>query len=61
MKTNPLNNLNVSELQANLAKEQAALAKLHFDLADRKLKRTSDLPKTRKTIARIKTALNKKS
>ena len=60
MKTN-LDNANAAELQANLAKEQAALAKLRFDLADRKLKRTSDLGKARRTIARIKTVLNKKA
>ena len=52
-----LNNLNAAELQSQLVREQSALAKARFDLADRKLKRTSDIGTTRRTIARIKTKL----
>jgi ribosomal protein L29 len=57
MPKNELAHLNIAELKAQLAARQAELAKLRFDLADRKLKRTSDIPKVRRTIARIQTAL----
>ena len=57
MTKNQLNNLERPELATMLTKEQATLAQLRFDLADRKLKRTSDIPQTRRTIARILTRL----
>lgn len=47
-------------LRTQLEEERARLAQLRFDLADRKLKKTSDIPATRRRIARILTALNKK-
>ncbi len=47
----------VAELQTMLADLQTRLGQLRFDLADKKLKRTSDIPATRRTIARIQTAL----
>jgi ribosomal protein L29 len=46
-----------AELQTMLAEHQARLGQLRFDLADKKLKRTSDIEVTRRTIARILTAL----
>ena len=58
MAKNEYKTMGPDELRAQLAQQQAALAKLRFDLADRKLKKTSDLPKIRRTIARIMTALN---
>lgn len=57
MKREPLNLKTAAELHTMLAEAQATLAKLRFDVADKKLKRTSDIPMTRRTIARIMTAL----
>lgn len=57
MKRENLTMKSAAELHVMLAQAQATLAKLRFDVADKKLKRTSDLPMTRRTIARIQTAL----
>ena len=57
MKREILTTKSSHELKQMLAEAQATLAKLRFDVADKKLKRTSDLPMTRRSIARIMTAL----
>jgi ribosomal protein L29 len=57
MKKHELNTMNAAELKAELARQQDALAKMRFDLADKKLKRTSDVRSARRTIARLMTAL----
>lgn len=57
MKTNDLTTHSTTELHAMLAAARAKMAQLQFDLADKKLKRTSDLGATRRQIARILTAL----
>lgn len=46
-----------ADLRALLATEEGKLAQMRFDLADKKLKRTSDIRETRRRIARIRTAL----
>ena len=57
MKRESLKEKTAENLKTMLIAEQAKLAQLRFDTADRKLKRTSDIPTTRKKIARILTAL----
>lgn len=57
MKQNDLTNLTVAELRTLLEAQRQKIAQLRFDLADKKLKRTSDLKIARRTIARILTAL----
>lgn len=57
MKREPLHNKDAAELRTLLAQEQQNLAQARFDLADRKLKRTSDIGQARRRIARIMTAL----
>jgi ribosomal protein L29 len=57
MKRESLTIKTADELRQMLAESRIALAKLRFDLADKKLQRTSDIGKTRRTIARIMTAL----
>jgi len=57
MKREILTTKSAHELHQMLSEAQATLAKLRFDVADKKLKRTSDLPMTRRSIARIMTAL----
>ncbi len=44
-------------LRTQLDQERQKLAQMRFDLADRKLKKTSDIRATRRHIARIMTAL----
>jgi ribosomal protein L29 len=46
-----------TELEQMLADLQGALAQLRFDLADKKLKRTSDIHQTKIQIARVLTVL----
>jgi len=57
MKREQMHNKAAAELKDLLAQEQQKLAQLRFDLADRKLKRTSDINLIRRRIARIMTAL----
>ncbi len=57
MKPQELNNKEARELSALLAESREKLVQLGFDIADRKIKDTSQLKKTKKDIARILTAL----
>ena len=57
MKKNDLTNLTTAELHTKLQDARAKLSQLRFDLADKKLKRTSDIAVTRRLIARLLTAL----
>jgi len=57
MKKTDLTTLNATELQTMLEQARARVAQYRFDLADKKLKRTSDIAATRRLIARIMTAL----
>ena len=57
MKRENLTTKTAHELRQLLSETTAALAKLRFDLADKKLTRTSDIGKARRAIARIMTAL----
>jgi ribosomal protein L29 len=57
MKRNDLTNSTAAELRALLEEQRQKIAQLRFDLADKKLKRTSELGIARRTIARILTAL----
>jgi ribosomal protein L29 len=57
MKTKELTTKSAAELTALLEEVQQKLAQLRFDLADKKLKRTSDVGAARRDVARIKTAL----
>ena len=57
MKRENLSTHTAAELNTMLAAAQAKLSQLRFDLADKKLKKTSDIATTRRNIARIKTAL----
>jgi ribosomal protein L29 len=50
-------NQSAAELRTALAAEQAKIAQMRFDLADKKLKRTSDIRASRRRTARIQTAL----
>ena len=54
MKREILTTKSAHELHQMLSEAQATLAKLRFDVADKKLKRTSDLPMTRRSIAHPK-------
>jgi ribosomal protein L29 len=56
MKKNDLKNHSAAELQNLLADARAKLSQMRFDLADKKLKRTSDVEATRRLIARLLTA-----
>lgn len=57
MKKETLTTKNKSELQILLQELRAKLGQLRFDLADRKLKKTSDILEARRQIARTLTAL----
>lgn len=57
MKKNDMTTHNAAELQTMLSEARARIAQFRFDLADKKLKRTSDIAITRRSIARIMTAL----
>lgn len=57
MKKNDLTTRSATELHTMLQEARAKLSQLRFDLADKKLKRTSDIESTRRQIARIMTAL----
>jgi ribosomal protein L29 len=55
MKKHDLTNKTQTELEQTLQELRAKLAQLRFDLADKKLKRTSDIRSTKLQIARILT------
>ncbi len=57
MKKDDLTTKSATELHAMLQNARAKIAQLRFDLADKKLKKTSDIMATRRQIARILTAL----
>jgi ribosomal protein L29 len=57
MKKLALTTQSATELQTMLAEARAKLSQMKFDVADKKLKRTSDIEVTRRLIARILTAL----
>ncbi|MEK7638415.1 MAG: 50S ribosomal protein L29 [Patescibacteria group bacterium] len=59
MKKTDLTTHNAAELQTMLEEARARVAQYRFDLADKKLKRTSDIAATRRLIARILTVLNR--
>jgi len=56
MKKLDLTNHTAAELQNMLADARAKLSQMRFDLADKKLKKTSDVAATRRLIARLMTA-----
>jgi ribosomal protein L29 len=57
MTTAELRNKSAAELRSLLETQQSKLAQLRFDLADKKLRRTSDIKITKREIARIVTLL----
>ncbi len=57
MATNDYNLKSAAELRVLVDAERAKLAQFRFDLADKKLKRTSDIAKAKRTIARMLTAM----
>jgi ribosomal protein L29 len=57
MKQNDLKTKTKTELERSLQELRSRLAQFRFDLADKKLKRTSDVRETRHEIARMLTAL----
>ena len=59
MKKHDLTDRTATELQTMLADARAKLSQMRFDIADKKLKRTSDIEITRRLIARILTVLPK--
>jgi len=58
MKQHDLTTKTRTELEQMLQESRAKLAQMRFDLADKKLKRTSDIRATKLQIARILTTLN---
>jgi ribosomal protein L29 len=57
MKKTDMTTKSRAELESMLSTLQNKLSQLRFDLADKKLKRTSDIRSTKVEIARILTAL----
>lgn len=57
---NDLKNKTVEELNRNLSELRAKLMQAGFDLADKKMKDTSQIKKTKKDIARVLTELKVK-
>lgn len=57
MKKHDLTTKTKAELEQQLQTLVSSLAQMKFDVADKKLKRTSDIRNTRRQVARIKTAL----
>ena len=55
MKKNDLTTKTKAELELMLGELRGKLAQFRFDLADKKLKRTSDVREVRRQIARIMT------
>ena len=60
MKAQDLRKLGVDELRAKLAEQRQELFNLRFQHATAQLEKTSSIPATRKTIARILTILKEK-
>jgi large subunit ribosomal protein L29 len=58
MKQRDINNKTTAELEHLLEELRAKMLQMRFDLADKKLKDTSQVQKARRDIARIMTALN---
>ncbi|OGN03981.1 MAG: 50S ribosomal protein L29 [Candidatus Yanofskybacteria bacterium RIFCSPHIGHO2_01_FULL_44_22] len=58
---NNFQNKTTNELNQYLSEAKAKLARLGFDLADKKLKDTSQIKKTKKEIARIMTEIRTKN
>ena len=58
MKRIDTNNKSKEELTNALKELRGKLAQLNFDLAEKKLKDTTELRKTKKDIARLLTAMN---
>ena len=58
MKKHDITNKTRTELEQMLQELRARLAQLRFDLADKKLKRTSDIRSTKTQIARVLTIMN---
>lgn len=61
MKFKDLNTKSDTELKNTLAQSQAKLTQLRFQVGESKLKTVDQIGKTRKDIARIKTALSQLS
>ena len=61
MKFKEIKDKNNDELKVMMTGIQSKLLKLNFDLADKKLKDTTQLIKMKRDIARILTVLNKQS
>ena len=61
MKKESLTTKDRTELEQMLQAARTTLSQLRFDLADKKLRRTSDIPAARTRIARMMTALKKLS
>jgi ribosomal protein L29 len=61
MKYSELTTKTPQELRTMAEELRAKIGSMKFDLADRKLKKTSDMKVTRRQIARILTALSAKS
>lgn len=59
MKVQDLTNKSRDELNQLLADLRAKILRLNFDLADNKVKDTSQINKTKKDIARVLTILSK--
>lgn len=58
MKKEDITTKSRAELESMLRELRTKLSQLRFDLADKKLKQTSDIKKTRILIARAMTMLN---
>jgi ribosomal protein L29 len=58
MKNEDMKTKSRAELETLLQTLRTKLSQLRFDLADKKLKQTSDIKKTRTLIARAMTALS---
>lgn len=61
MKYSELTTKTPQELRTMADELRVQMGRMKFDLADRKLKKTSDLQETRRQIARILTALSAKT
>ena len=61
MKISELKSKSDQELEMTLKELNEKLRKLKFDLAERKLKNTGEILKTRRTVARILTLMKEKN
>jgi ribosomal protein L29 len=60
MAKNIYKNMDLKELTSNLENLKAELMQLSFDLADKKLKNTSKIGKTKRAIAKVLTEIRNK-